>query len=139
MINSSLQYFDDKIKLGLSLLCSKIYLLFLPKLETSQNFSHHSYFIPIVTPIIPLYFIVSMIISKCRLLYRVIDCFISISRSQTFCKLGGGAQESLSLARRCHSEKMLLKVLVQKWGTSVTKVVVAHMYQTFINMLGFKV
>ena len=47
--------------IGLSLICSKIYLLFLP--ELLKIFTHYSFYIPITPPIIP---IVSMIISQCR-------------------------------------------------------------------------
>ena len=51
--------------LGLSLLCSKVYLLFFP--EFPKILTHYSYFIPISSPIIPTYscnfnFIVPMII-----------------------------------------------------------------------------
>ena len=56
-------------QVGLSLICSKIYLLFLPELP--KIFTHYSYFIPIAPPIIPFYFIVSMIISQCRSDYTV--------------------------------------------------------------------
>ena len=50
--------------LGLRLLCSKIYLLFLPKLP--KIFTYYSFFIPIAPPIIPFYSILSVIISQCR-------------------------------------------------------------------------
>ena len=49
------------IILGLSLLCSKFYLLFFP--EVPKIFTYYSYFIPIAPPIIPLYSIVSMLIT----------------------------------------------------------------------------
>ena len=56
--------------IGLSLLCSKIYLLFLP--ELLKIYTHFYYFILIVPPIIPFYSIVSMIISQCRSDYIII-------------------------------------------------------------------
>ena len=43
--------------LGLSLICSKICLLFLPVL--SKIFTHYSYFIPIAPPIILLFYSVN--------------------------------------------------------------------------------
>ena len=42
------------LHVGLSLLCSKIYLLFLP--ELSKIYTHCSFFIPIALPIIPFLF-----------------------------------------------------------------------------------
>ena len=52
------------LNLGLSLICSKIYLLFLPKLL--KIFTYYSYFILITPPIIPIYSIVSVMMSQCR-------------------------------------------------------------------------
>ena len=49
--------------LGLSLICSKFYLLFLPELP--KNLTHYSYFMPTSSPMIPTYscnFIVLVII-----------------------------------------------------------------------------
>ena len=51
-------------QIGLSLLFSKNYLLFLP--ELLKIYTYYSYFIPITPPIIPFYSIVSMIMSQCR-------------------------------------------------------------------------
>ena len=41
------------VKVGLSLICSKFYLLFLPELP--KILTHYSYFIPTSSPIIPTY------------------------------------------------------------------------------------
>ena len=46
--------FDNIPKIGLSLICSEIYLLFLPELP--KTFTHYSFFIPIVPPVIPFLF-----------------------------------------------------------------------------------
>ena len=90
---------------GLSLLCSKNYLLFLPELP--KIFTHYSYFVPIAPPIIP---IVSMILWQYRSDYiqftwsiiftdcfnRIIHCSIRVSRS--FCRLCGSAQQAFGRA-----------------------------------------
>ena len=52
------------LAVGLSLICSKMYVLFLP--EFNKIFTYYSFFIPIASPIIPLYSTVSIIISQCR-------------------------------------------------------------------------
>ena len=56
-------------QVGLSLICSKIYLLFLPELP--KIFTYYSYFIPKHHQLFFFYSIVSMILSQCRSNYMV--------------------------------------------------------------------
>ena len=54
-------------RVGLSLICSKIYLLFLP--EFPKIFTYYSYFIPKHHQLFLFYSNVSMILSQCRIGY----------------------------------------------------------------------
>ena len=63
IFGTNFEFIFKALKLGLSLICSKFYLLFLPELP--KFLTHYSYFILTSSPIIPTYscnFIVSVII-----------------------------------------------------------------------------
>ena len=57
----------NMLKNCLRLICSKIYLLFLPELP--KIFTYYSYFIPKHDQLFLFYSVVSMIISQCRIGY----------------------------------------------------------------------
>ena len=104
--NHTCESSSSSSELGLSLLCSKIYLLFLPKLPKifthyyyvfySHSTTNHSFLFYCVNDIITMQewlyiiYIANIMFNDC--FNRMFDCSIRVSRY--FCKPGGKAQQT---------------------------------------------